>query len=108
MTPYEIIIICSIGGVFCGCLVIWGCEKICCRHSRLIDSLCFDYFGCFGCFGFGCFKCVDCGVNDKNRREPLLNLLEDGFAKVSTADDGSFSSATSSGSETTSIYRMHV
>lgn len=64
-TPYEIIIICSVGGIIMGCLVIWGCERICCSNS-----------------------------NTKKGGEPLLNLSEEG-KNASFSSDSSSSDCTS-------------
>ena len=74
-SPYEIIIICSSGSMFLGCLLIWGCERICHRY-----------------------------IVARKHREPLLNLLEngDGFSKISSSESSSFSSG--SESETTSCF----
>ena len=74
-SPYEIIIICSVGSMFLGCLMIWGCERICHRY-----------------------------IVARKHREPLLNLLEngDGFSKISSSESSSFSSG--SESETTSCF----
>lgn len=74
-SPYEIIIICSGGSMFLGCLLIWSCERICHRY-----------------------------VVARKHREPLLNLLEsgDGFSKISSSESSSFSSG--SESETTSCF----
>jgi hypothetical protein len=74
-SPYEIIIICSVGSMFVGCLMIWGCERICHRY-----------------------------IVARKHREPLLNLLEngDGFSKISSSESSSFSSG--SESETTSCF----
>jgi hypothetical protein len=83
-SPYEIIIICSVGGILFGFIVIWSCERYCCNRP---------FFSKRGVVG-----------------EPLLNLLEAGEAGeagvgVGVSDSScSFSSGSSSGSETTSIY----
>ena len=82
-SPYEIIIICSVGGILVGCFFIWSCERYCCNRP---------FFSKRGVVG-----------------EPLLNLLEAGDAGVGVGvgisdSSCSFSSGSSSGSETTSIY----
>ena len=61
--------------MFVGCLMIWGCERICHRY-----------------------------IVARKHREPLLNLLEngDGFSKISSSESSSFSSG--SESETTSCF----
>jgi hypothetical protein len=63
-SPYEIIIICSVGSMFLGCLMIWGCERICHRY-----------------------------IVARKHREPLLNLLEngDGFSSSDCSESGSSS-----------------
>ena len=70
MTPYEIIILCSVGGILVGCFLIWSCERFCCHYS----------------------------FRDNKKGEPLLNL------EAGVVNSGSFSSSSSSGSETTSIF----
>jgi hypothetical protein len=77
-SPYEIIIICSFGTMFGGCLFIWGCERICNRSI----------------------------IFTKKHHEPLLNLLEnvDGICNIDENRSLSLSSGSSSGSETTSIF----
>ena len=83
-SPYEIIIMCSVGGILVGCFLIYSCDKYCCNRP---------FFSKRGVVG-----------------EPLLNLLEAGEAGdagvgVGVSDSScSFSSGSSSGSETTSIY----
>ena len=81
-SPYEIIIMCSVGGILFGFIVIWSCETYCCNRP---------FFSKRGVVG-----------------EPLLNLnlLEAGVGVgVGVSDSSnSFSSNSSSGSETTSIY----
>jgi hypothetical protein len=82
-SPYEIIIICSIGSMVVGCLFIWGCERICHRY-----------------------------VVARKQREPLLNLLENGVG-ISSMDGSrtrslSSGSESSSGSETTSFFTTNV
>lgn len=74
-SPYEIIIISSFGTMFCGCLFIFGCERICHRY-----------------------------IVARKHREPLLNLVEngDGFSKISSSESSSFSSG--SESENTSCF----
>ena len=80
-SPYEIIIICSIGSMVVGCLFIWGCERIC--HHSIIFT--------------------------KKHHEPLLNLLENGDGIGISSIDGSRSlSGSSSGSETTSFFTSNV
>ena len=82
LTPYEIIIICSFGTMFCACLLIWGYERIC--HRSIVA---------------------------RKHREPLLNLLESGLV-ISTIDGSrtrSLSSGSeSSGSETTSFFTTNM
>ena len=83
-SPYEIIIICSVGGILVGCFFIWTCDKYCCNRPFFSNKR--------GVVG-----------------EPLLNLLEAGEAGdvgIGVSDSScSFSSgSSSSGSETTSIY----
>jgi hypothetical protein len=82
LTPYEIIIICSFGTMFLGCLLIWGCERMC--HRYIVAT---------------------------KHHEPLLNLLENGVG-ISTIDGSrtrSLSSGSeSSGSETTSFFTTNV
>jgi hypothetical protein len=79
-SPYEIIIMCSVGGIIVGCLLIYSCDKYCCNRPFFSNKT----------------------------REPLLNLnlLEAGVGVgVGVSDSScSFSSSSSSGSETTSIY----
>ena len=78
-SPYEIIIMCSVGGILCGCLLIWSCERYCCNSTFFSNKT----------------------------REPMLNLnlLEAGDVGIGVSDSScSFSSGSSSGSETTSIY----
>ena len=65
ITPYEIIIICSVGGILVGCLVIWGCERIC-----------------------------SINMNTKKGGEPLLNLSEPN-KNASFSSDSSGSDSTS-------------
>ena len=80
-SPYEIIIMCSVGGILVGCFLIYSCDKYCCNRP---------FFSKRGVVG-----------------EPLLNLLESGDAGVGVGvsdSSCSFSSGSSSGSETTSIY----
>jgi len=79
-SPYEIIIICSVGTMFVGCLFILGYERIC--HRSIIFT--------------------------RKHREPLLNLLEngDGFSKISSSESSSFSSG--SESETTSCFMTSI
>ena len=78
LTPYEIIIICSFGTMFCGCLLIWGYERI--SHRSIVA---------------------------RKHREPLLNLLEggDGISKI---DKNRSLSVSSSGSETTSFFTTNM
>jgi hypothetical protein len=82
-TPYEIIIICSVGTMFLGCLFILGCERIC--HRYIVAT---------------------------KHREPLLNLLEngDGIRRIDGSRTRSLSSGSesSSGSETTSFFTTNV
>ena len=78
-SPYEIIIIISVGTMVIGCLMIWECERICHRY-----------------------------IVARKHREPLLNLLEsgDGFSKISSSESSSFSSG--SESETTSCFMTSI
>lgn len=83
-SPYEIIIMCSVGGILVGCLIIYSCDKYCCNRPFFSNKR--------GVIG-----------------EPLLNLLEAGDGVgvgIGVSDSScSFSSgSSSSGSETTSIY----
>ena len=82
-SPYEIIIMCSVGGILVGCFFIWSCEKYCCNRPFFSNKR--------GVVG-----------------QPLLNLnlLEAGAGVGIGVSDSScsFSSSSSSGSETTSIY----
>ena len=80
-SPYEIIIICSVGTMFLGCLLIWGCERIC--HRYIVAT---------------------------KHHEPLLNLLEngDGISKIDGSRTRSLSSGSSSGSETTSFFTTNT
>jgi len=81
LTPYEIIIICSFGTMFLGCIFIWSCERICHRY-----------------------------IVAKKHHEPLLNLLEngDGISSIDKNRSLSLSSGSSSGSETTSFFTTNV
>jgi len=81
-SPYEIIIICSVGTMFVGCLFIWGCDRICHRYISFT----------------------------KKHHEPLLNLLEngDGISSIDKNRSISLSSGSSSGSETTSFFTTNA
>ena len=79
LTPYEIIIICSFGTMFCGCLLICGYERI--SHRSIIFT--------------------------KKRGEPLLNLVENGDG-ISSIDKNRSLSVSSSGSETTSFFTTNM
>jgi len=79
-SPYEIIIIISVGTMVIGCLMIWECERICHRY-----------------------------IVARKHHEPLLNLLENGDGIGISSIDGSRSlSGSSSGSETTSFFTTNV
>ena len=75
-SPYEIIIICSVGTMFLGCLLIWGCERIC--HRYIVAT---------------------------KHREPLLNLLEngDGFSKIDCSESSSSSGSETTSFFTTNM-----
>lgn len=75
-SPYEIIIICSFGTMILGCLLIWGCERICHRY-----------------------------IVAKKHREPLLNLLEnaDGISSSDCSESGSSSGSETTSFFTTNV-----
>ena len=64
--------------MFCGCLFILGCERICHRY-----------------------------IVARKRGEPLLNLVENGDG-ISSIDKNRSLSVSSSGSETTSFFTTNM